>query len=139
MGGPTWHRSLIGGNRNVVFRSEIHTVVWWSTWPRNLTVRDPFSMAYRGGWPWQRSRKVIRRVKNMKKAAAVTIAVGGLALVGAGAASAHQAEGEAKNSPGVVSGNVLQVPVEVATNLCGNTINVVGVMNPAAGNLCVNK
>ncbi|MEU5422587.1 chaplin [Streptomyces sp. NPDC020667] len=78
-------------------------------------------------------------MKNMKKAAAVTIAVGGLALVGASAASAHQAEGEAKNSPGVVSGNVLQVPVEVATNLCGNTINVVGVMNPAAGNLCVNK
>lgn len=139
MGGPTWHRSLIAGKRNVVFRSEIHTVVWWSTWPRNLTVRDPFSMAYRGGWPWQRSRKVIRRVKNMKKAAAVTIAIGGLALAGAGAASANSAEGKAEQSPGVASGNVVQVPVGVNLNACGNTVSVVGVLNPASGNLCANK
>ncbi|MEU1814463.1 chaplin [Streptomyces roseifaciens] len=78
-------------------------------------------------------------MKNMKKAAVITIAAGGLALAGAGAASAHQADGKAQNSPGVVSGNVVQVPVKVAANLCGNTINVVGVLNPAAGNLCVNK
>ncbi|RLV08116.1 chaplin [Streptomyces griseocarneus] len=79
-------------------------------------------------------------MKNIKKAAAVTIAVGGLALAGAGMASAHpQANGEAKDSPGVVSGNVIQVPVDVDANVCGNTINVVGVLNPAAGNLCVNK
>ncbi|CAM5580099.1 hypothetical protein SABIM44S_04613 [Streptomyces abikoensis] len=75
----------------------------------------------------------------MKKAAVLTIAVGGLAIAGAGAASAHQADGKAVNSPGVVSGNVVQVPVNVATNLCGNTVNVVGVLNPAAGNLCINK
>ncbi|WP_449478863.1 chaplin [Streptomyces abikoensis] len=78
-------------------------------------------------------------MKNMKKAAVLTIAVGGLAIAGAGAASAHQADGKAVNSPGVVSGNVVQVPVNVATNLCGNTVNVVGVLNPAAGNLCINK
>ncbi|MFC5146666.1 chaplin [Streptomyces aureoversilis] len=79
-------------------------------------------------------------MKNMKKAAVITIAAGGLALAGAGAASAHaQADGTAKNSPGVASGNVVQVPVKVATNLCGNTISIVGVLNPAAGNLCVNK
>ncbi|MCC3769145.1 chaplin [Streptomyces sp. UNOC14_S4] len=78
-------------------------------------------------------------MKNIKKAAAITIAVGGLALAGAGAASAHQANGEAKDSPGVVSGNVIQVPVDVDANVCGDTINVVGVLNPAAGNLCVNK
>ncbi|MEV6674515.1 chaplin [Streptomyces sp. NPDC051162] len=78
-------------------------------------------------------------MKNMKKVAAVTIALGGLAFAGAGAASAHQAEGEAKNSPGVVSGNVIQVPVGVDANVCGDTINVVGFLNPAAGNLCVNK
>ncbi len=76
----------------------------------------------------------------MKKAAVITIAAGGLALAGAGAASAHaQADGTAKNSPGVASGNVVQVPVKVATNLCGNTINVVGLLNPAAGNFCINK
>ncbi|MBB5118320.1 hypothetical protein FHS36_001752 [Streptomyces eurocidicus] len=76
----------------------------------------------------------------MKKAAAVTIAAGGLALAGAGAASAHaQADGHAQNSPGVVSGNVIQVPVKVPVNVCGNTINVVGLFNPAVGNHCVNN
>ncbi|GHF72103.1 hypothetical protein GCM10010218_61720 [Streptomyces mashuensis] len=79
-------------------------------------------------------------MNNMKKAAAVTLAVGGLALAGAASASAHaQAEGVAKNSPGVASGNVVQVPVKVPVNLCGNTVNVVGVGNPAHGNLCVNE
>ncbi|MEU5053644.1 chaplin [Streptomyces sp. NPDC021096] len=81
-------------------------------------------------------------MKNIKKAAAVTLAVGGLALAGAGAASAHGghgADGVAKNSPGVVSGNVIQVPVEVPVNACGNTISVVGLFNPASGNLCVNE
>ncbi|MFD7240093.1 chaplin [Streptomyces syringium] len=79
-------------------------------------------------------------MKNMKKAAAVTIAVGGLALAGAGAASAHaQADGNAQNSPGVASGNVVQVPVKVPVNLCGNTVSVVGLFNPAAGNVCINK
>ncbi|GAA3069881.1 chaplin ChpH [Streptomyces olivoverticillatus] len=76
----------------------------------------------------------------MKKAAAVTLAVGGLALAGAGAASAHgQAQAESKGNPGVASGNVLQVPVKVALNACGDTVNVVGLLNPAHGNLCVNE
>ncbi|MFF7728153.1 chaplin [Streptomyces sp. NPDC008001] len=78
-------------------------------------------------------------MKNMKKAAVLTIAAGGLAIAGAGAASAHQADGKAVNSPGVVSGNVTQVAVGVPVNLCGNTLTVVGALNPAAGNLCVNK
>ncbi|MFI1762125.1 chaplin [Streptomyces sp. NPDC020800] len=60
-------------------------------------------------------------------------------LGSAGAAVADSgAQGAAVNSPGVVSGNVIQVPVEVPVNVCGNTINVVGLLNPAAGNLCVN-
>ncbi|MEU7136984.1 chaplin [Streptomyces sp. NPDC046261] len=80
-------------------------------------------------------------MKNIKKAAAVTLAVGGLALAGAGAASAHGggADGVAKNSPGVASGNVVQVPVEVPVNACGNTISVVGLFNPTSGNVCVNE
>ncbi|MFI1967501.1 chaplin [Streptomyces cinnamoneus] len=82
-------------------------------------------------------------MKNIKKAAAVTLAVGGLALAGAGAASAHGghvgADATSKNNPGVVSGNVLQVPVEVPVNVCGNTVSVVGLFNTAHGNLCVNE
>lgn len=43
------------------------------------------------------------------------------------------------NSPGVASGNVVQAPVEVPVNACGNTVNVVGLLNPAHGNVCVNE
>ncbi|MFJ4005864.1 chaplin [Streptomyces sp. NPDC090023] len=41
-------------------------------------------------------------------------------------------------SPGVLSGNVLQIPVHVPINLCGNTVNVIGALNPAFGNTCAN-
>ncbi|MBC2879360.1 MULTISPECIES: chaplin [Streptomyces] len=82
-------------------------------------------------------------MKNMKKAAAVTIAAGGLALAGAGIASAHggapAAGAIAKNNPGVVSGNIVQVPVTVPVNLCSNTVNVLGSLNPTHGNVCVNE
>ncbi|MDX3527893.1 chaplin [Streptomyces sp. ID05-39B] len=45
----------------------------------------------------------------------------------------------AAGSPGVISGNGVQLPVHVPVNLCGNTVNVVGLLNPAAGNACANK
>ncbi|MEV7289550.1 chaplin ChpG [Streptomyces sp. NPDC093252] len=58
---------------------------------------------------------------------------------GAGVAAADSgAQGAAAHSPGVVSGNVIQVPVHVPVNVCGNTINVVGLLNPAFGNTCIN-
>ncbi|MEU7136206.1 chaplin [Streptomyces sp. NPDC046261] len=76
----------------------------------------------------------------LKKVVAAAAATSGLVLVGAGVAAATGgAQGAAVNSPGVVSGNVVQVPVAVPVNLCGNTINVVGLLNPAFGNTCVNK
>ncbi|MGW1163051.1 chaplin [Streptomyces sp. NPDC002513] len=46
------------------------------------------------------------------------------------------AEGTASTSPGVLSGNLVQVPVDIPLNVCGNTISVVGLLNPAAGNAC---
>jgi hypothetical protein len=49
------------------------------------------------------------------------------------------ADGAAIGSPGVLSGNVIQVPVSIPVNVCGNTINVVGILNPAAGNTCLNR
>ena len=70
------------------------------------------------------------------------VAVGACAVVmgGAGLATADSgANGGAANSPGVASGNVVQVPVDVPVNLCGNSINVVGLLNPAFGNTCVNS
>lgn len=48
------------------------------------------------------------------------------------------AEGAAAGSPGVISGNTVQLPVHVPVNVCGNTVNVVGLLNPAAGNSCAN-
>ncbi|MFJ6213553.1 chaplin [Streptomyces sp. NPDC092296] len=77
----------------------------------------------------------------VKKIAAVVAATGGLVLAGAGAASAHggsAAEGAAIGSPGVVAGNVIQVPVHIPVNVCGNSINVIGVLNPVFGNSCAN-
>ncbi|MCX4446032.1 chaplin [Streptomyces sp. NBC_00727] len=48
------------------------------------------------------------------------------------------AEGAAVASPGVISGNTIQVPVHIPVNVCGNTIDVIGLLNPAFGNACVN-
>ncbi|MEW2623174.1 chaplin family protein [Streptomyces sp. NPDC048106] len=49
------------------------------------------------------------------------------------------ADGVAVGSPGVVSGNSIQLPVDIPVNLCGNTIDVVGLLNTAAGNACANE
>ncbi|MDT0611319.1 chaplin ChpH [Streptomyces lancefieldiae] len=76
----------------------------------------------------------------LKKVVAVAAATGGLVLAGAGMATADSgAQGAAVHSPGVLSGNVVQVPVHVPVNACGNTISVIGLLNPAFGNVCVNK
>ncbi|MDI5967604.1 chaplin ChpH [Streptomyces sp. SL13] len=76
----------------------------------------------------------------IKKVAAVAAATGTLVLAGAGLAVADAgAQGAAVQSPGVLSGNVIQVPVHVPVNVCGNTINVIGLLNPAFGNTCVNS
>jgi hypothetical protein len=65
-------------------------------------------------------------------AAAAVAGSAGLAVADAGAQAA------AAHSPGVLSGNVVQVPVHVPVNVCGNTVNVIGLLNPAFGNTCVN-
>ncbi|MFD8599129.1 chaplin [Kitasatospora sp. NPDC059646] len=69
-----------------------------------------------------------------------TAATAALLLGSASAALAGgaTAEGVAANSPGVASGNLIQVPIHIPVNLCGNTIDIVGVLNPAFGNTCVN-
>ncbi|MHC5264269.1 chaplin [Streptomyces sp. UC4497] len=48
------------------------------------------------------------------------------------------ATGVAQNSPGVLSGNVIQVPIDVPINACGNSLNLIAALNPAAGNVCAN-
>ncbi|MGP4110824.1 chaplin [Streptomyces sp. 4N509B] len=74
-----------------------------------------------------------------KRLLSVATAAGGVLAVSAGVAHADSdAAGRSAQSPGVLSGNTVQVPVHVPVNACGNTVNVVGVLNPAFGNTCVN-
>ncbi|MEU6862704.1 chaplin [Streptomyces sp. NPDC046876] len=77
---------------------------------------------------------------NTAKKAALVLASAGLAAAGAaGSAMADaNAEGVAAGSPGVISGNLVQVPIHVPVNVCGNTVNIIALLNPAFGNVCVN-
>ncbi|MBX4179511.1 chaplin [Streptomyces geysiriensis] len=78
-------------------------------------------------------------MSRIAKAAGVALGAGAVVLSGTGLAMADAgAEGAAIGSPGVLSGNVVQVPVNVPVNVCGNTINVIGLLNPAFGNSCEN-
>ncbi|MFC7257584.1 chaplin family protein [Streptomyces lutosisoli] len=53
--------------------------------------------------------------------------------------SGSSAHGVAYDSPGVLSGNTAQTPVDVPVNACGNAVGVIGVLNPAFGNQCANE
>lgn len=48
------------------------------------------------------------------------------------------ATGVAQNSPGVLSGNNIQIPIDVPINACGNSLNLIAGLNPAGGNVCAN-
>ncbi|MEU5442470.1 chaplin [Streptomyces griseofuscus] len=73
---------------------------------------------------------------------ATTAVLAGVFALG-GTASAFAADpdpttGTAVGSPGVLSGDVIQVPIHVPVNVCGDSIDIIGLLNPAAGNTCVN-
>ncbi|MFD0312453.1 chaplin [Streptomyces sp. NPDC127119] len=73
------------------------------------------------------------------KSAALFAAVGAIVLGSGAAASADSgAQGAAVGSPGVLSGNLIQVPIHVPVNVCGNTVSIIGLLNPAFGNSCSN-
>ena len=75
----------------------------------------------------------------LRTAFAATALAATTVLGGAGAAAADSgASGSASGSPGLLSGNNIQIPVHVPVNLCGNSINVAALLNPAAGNSCKN-
>lgn len=73
------------------------------------------------------------------KSAALALASGALLVGGASVASADAgAQGLAAYSPGVGSGNLIQIPIHIPVNVCGNSVSVIGLLNPAFGNTCVN-
>ncbi|MFJ4841796.1 chaplin [Streptomyces sp. NPDC088746] len=79
----------------------------------------------------------MRQVLN--KSMIVMAAASGILTAAGGYAHADaSADGVAANSPGVGSGNAVQVPVHVPVNLCGNTVDVIALLNPAFGNTCAN-
>ncbi|MEU9145947.1 chaplin [Streptomyces sp. NPDC048349] len=73
------------------------------------------------------------------KSAGLALAVGFALLGGASVASADsEASGVVAGSPGVLSGNLVQIPLHIPINACGNSINVIGALNPAGGTTCAN-
>ncbi|MEU7416264.1 chaplin [Streptomyces antibioticus] len=74
-----------------------------------------------------------------KRLMTVAAATGVIAAAGGYAHADSGANGAATDSPGVLSGNSVQAPVNVPVNACGNTIDVVGILNPSFGNSCANK
>lgn len=84
-----------------------------------------------------KGREPMRRVTR-NGVIAVAAASGAMAMAMPAHADAG-AEGVAAGSPGAVSGNTVQLPVHLPVNACGNTVNVAGFLNPAAGNTCVNE
>ncbi|MGW1102858.1 chaplin [Streptomyces sp. NPDC002540] len=77
----------------------------------------------------------------MKYTKVAAIAAGTLMAMGAAAPAFADsgADGSATNSPGVASGNAVQVPIHIPLNVCGNTVSVIGLLNPAFGSTCANS
>jgi hypothetical protein len=69
---------------------------------------------------------------------AAAAATGILSLCGSPVFADSSADGSTSGSPGLASGNTVQAPVNVPVNVCGNTVNVIAVLNPAFGNACAN-
>jgi hypothetical protein len=79
-------------------------------------------------------------MSRIAKAAVVALGTGAVVIGGAGLALANSgAEGVAAGSPGVLSGNLLEVPADVPVNVCGDTVDVIGLLNPAFGDACVHQ
>lgn len=82
--------------------------------------------------------QVVMRQVTRKGLITMVAATGALATGGGYAQADSGAHGTAPGSPGVLSGNTVHAPVDVPVNACGNTVNAVGLLNPAYGNTCVN-
>ncbi|MFJ8632109.1 chaplin [Streptomyces sp. NPDC093568] len=69
----------------------------------------------------------------------IAFAASGAMAVTVPAYADSAADGAAVDSPGLLAGNTIQVPVHAPVNVCGNTVNVVGLLNPSVGNKCTNE
>ncbi|MET9497155.1 chaplin [Streptomyces sp. NPDC006552] len=67
---------------------------------------------------------------------AAAAATGFLSVPGAGAAGMAGSQEQTGGSPGVLSGNSVEAPLSVPVNVCGNSVDAVGALNPATGDHC---
>jgi hypothetical protein len=86
-----------------------------------------------------------RSMNRISQVAVMTVAASAAVISAAGGAAAYDghrgasAEAKAVNSPGFLSGNVDQTPIDMPINICGNSYNLeFGFANPAIGNTCLN-
>lgn len=76
-----------------------------------------------------------------KRRVVLGMTTGGLLMTGLGMANAHAdttATGNTTHSPGIGSGNLLQLPVNAPINVCGNQLDVIGILDAVTGNSCEN-
>lgn len=76
-----------------------------------------------------------------KRRVVLGMTTGGLLIGGLGMGVAQAdtaASGGTADSPGILSGNLIQIPVSIPINVCGNSISVVGILDSASGNSCTN-
>ncbi|WP_274556878.1 chaplin [Streptomyces spiramyceticus] len=75
----------------------------------------------------------------MRRIAAVALGTAAfLGVLAAPAIADAGSGGAAQNSPGVIAGKTIQIPTHLPVNVCGNSIDIIGLLNPAFGNTCVN-
>ncbi|GAU68808.1 putative chaplin protein [Streptomyces sp. NBRC 110611] len=74
----------------------------------------------------------------MKYAKVAAVAASTLMMMGAAAPAFADAgtKGGVKKAGGFGSANVVQIPFNIPINACGNTIQFIGLLNPAFGNRC---
>ncbi|WP_455351231.1 chaplin [Streptomyces sp. SYSU K217416] len=73
----------------------------------------------------------------LSKGMLTAAAASSMLSLGAGYAHADSdAASDASHSPGVLSGNSVSAPADIPVNVCGNTVDMVGALNPAHNNEC---
>ena len=75
--------------------------------------------------------------KTLIAAMFAAVAVAGTA--GTASASGAGAVGGATDSPGILSGNTIQIPLNIPVNACGNGLGLLAVLTSSAGNVCANS
>ncbi|MGW3011955.1 chaplin family protein [Streptomyces sp. NPDC001219] len=76
--------------------------------------------------------------QSLKTCVFVAAAASGVLGSGGAAYADAGAGGSATNSPGVLSGNNIQVTVDAPVNVCGNSVDGGAALNPAMGTSCGN-